>query len=64
MNLTIFPNDDENIMKKMYSKPNTEILDLNGDCLMQGSLSVSPGTPTDPSNPPGAGMPKRGTPID
>ena len=48
---------------KMYSKPNTEILDLNGDCLMQG-MSVSPGAPTDPSNPPGVHAPRRGTPID
>jgi hypothetical protein len=40
MNLTIFPNDDENIMKRMYNKPNTEIIDLNGESLMQG-LNVS-----------------------
>ena len=44
MNLTIFPNDDENIMKRMYNKPNTEILDLKGESLMDGLIvSTNPG---------------------
>lgn len=25
----------------MYNKPNTEILDLNGDCLMQSGITLS-----------------------
>jgi hypothetical protein len=63
MNLTIFPNDDENIMKKMYSKPNTEILDLKGENLMDGlTLSPTPGTGGGGGG--ATGAPRRGTPID
>ncbi len=48
---------------KMYKQPEIEIFDLQGENLMQGVI-VSPGTPTDPASPPGAGMPRRGTAID
>jgi hypothetical protein len=44
--------------KKMYKQPKTEVLGVNSEYLMQG-ISVSPGTPTDPTNPPGAGLPGR-----
>jgi hypothetical protein len=63
MNLTIFPNDDENIMKRMYNKPNTEILDLKGENLMDGlTLSPTPGTGGGGGG--ATGAPRRGTPID
>ena len=49
-------------MKRMYNKPNTEILGLKGESLMDGLLNVSVnggggggGT---------AGAPRRSTPID
>jgi hypothetical protein len=45
--------------KNMYIVPKTEVLTVNSEHLMQG-ISVSPGSVTDPSNPPGAGMPGRG----
>ena len=48
---------------KMYKQPEIEIFDLKGENLMQGVI-VSPGTPTDPASPPGAGMPRRGTAIE
>lgn len=44
--------------KKMYKQPKTEVLGVDGEYLM--TISVSPGSVTDPSNPPGAGMPGRG----
>ncbi len=47
--------------KKMYKQPKTEVLGVDGEYLM--TISVSPGTPTDPSSPPGAGMPRRGERI-
>lgn len=44
---------------KMYKKPIIEVSDLKTASLMQG-LIVSFGSSTDSSNPPPAGMPKRG----
>lgn len=48
---------------KMYKQPQTEVMNLKTASLMQG-VSVSPGTPDDPTNPPVPGMPRRGTPIE
>ena len=44
--------------KNMYIEPKTEVLSVNTEHLMQG-ITVSPGSPTDPSNPPAVGMPGR-----
>ncbi len=50
-------------MKRMYSKPNTEILDLKGENLMDGlTLSPTPGTGGGGGG--ATGAPRRGTPID
>ena len=48
---------------KMYKQPQTEVMNLKTASLMQG-VSVSPGTPTDPNNPPAPGMPRRGDIIE
>lgn len=49
---------------KMYSKPNTEILDLKGESLMDGlTLSPTPGTGGGGGGATGAPA-RRGTPID
>ena len=47
---------------KMYNKPSTEVMDLKTASLMQG-ITVSTGTPTDPTLPPPVQMPKRGEVI-
>lgn len=46
----------------MYNKPSTEVMDLKTASLMQ-SVTVSTGTPTDPTLPPPVQMPKRGEVI-
>ena len=48
---------------KMYKNPTIEVTDLKTASLMQG-ITVSTGTPTDPSTPPPVQMPKRGDIID
>lgn len=45
--------------KAMYKQPQTDVLTLHtAEYMMLGP--VSPGTPTDPGDPPGAHAPKRG----
>ena len=46
----------------MYNKPSIEVMDLKTASLMQG-VTVSTGTPTDPSTPPPVQLPKRGEVI-
>ena len=44
---------------KMYKKPTTEVMNLQTARLMD-QVVVSPGSVTDPSNPPQVNAPKRG----
>jgi hypothetical protein len=44
--------------KKIYNQPESQVITLNTEYLMQG-ISVSPGAPTDSSNPPDVHVPGR-----
>ena len=51
------------IMKKMYNQPITEVAAFKTEHLMEAPV-VSPGAPTDPSNPPIPHAPKHGDIIE
>lgn len=44
MNLTMFPNDDENIMKKMYNKPEIEVAQVTLNNIICYSAGEGPDT--------------------
>lgn len=50
-------------MMKMYKQPKIEVSAFETE-LMQDIITVSPGNPTDPNNPPTPGAPARGDVID